>query len=598
VLHHFRGDQYDDGENPEGNLVCYESMLYGMTEYGGSNDNGVVFSIGLDGSSYALDHVFGSITNDGRRPRASLAVHGDSLYGLTPYGGLYNEGVAFKYTPGTEMYAILHHFGSSNDAATPYGSLIVSDGRLYGMGRRGGTNNQGAVFAMDPDGGNYDVLYSFGTITNDGYGPSAQLLAVDDRLYGMTPRGGTGVFFYSGGTIFSIDPDGSDYRQLHAFDWEDREGFFPMGSLISDGSRLYGMASYGGGEGIFSFYYGGTIFSISTEGTGYNTLHRFAMDMESGLSPEGDLLYYANAFYGMTAYGGTHDDGVIFRFQPRMACPDDFDGDGRTDPGVFRQDAGMWYVDRSSDGLLEQQWGWNEAFPVPGDYDGDGTYDVAFYWPHQGMWYLWQSTEGVSVVQWGWTGAVPVPADYDNDFRTDIAVYAPDSGNWYILQSGSGELRVSNWGWDHAVPVPADYDGDQFADVAVYWPESGYWFILYSSGGGLMKNWGWVNAQPVPGDYDGDGRDGIAVHDAENSNWYLLFSDGGSLFTSFGPAHAIPVPGRYDSDNRTDLAAFDQDHGLWTMWLSDNGTIRTNQLGDAATPPIPVQHWINRWFGF
>lgn len=45
--------------------------------------------------------------------------------------------------------------------------------------------------------------------------------------------------------------------------------------------------------------------------------------------------------------------------------PGDYDGDGKTDYAVWRQDTGYWYILRSSDGeAASQQWGTSEDKPM------------------------------------------------------------------------------------------------------------------------------------------------------------------------------------------------------------------------------------------
>ena len=67
----------------------------------------------------------------------------------------------------------------------------------------------------------------------------------------------------------------------------------------------------------------------------------------------------------------------------------DFDGDGKTDPVLWRANEDrtqlVWYISGSRDGFMAIQWGAISptiAFDdrsVPEDYDGDGKWDVAVW---------------------------------------------------------------------------------------------------------------------------------------------------------------------------------------------------------------------------
>ena len=82
------------------------------------------------------------------------------------------------------------------------------------------TGLNGAIFAMNLDGGGYQVLHEFAGKPDDGATPYGSLTLVGSRLYGMTSTGGSGGISGGGsgyGVIFAIDTDGSNYQVLHHF---------------------------------------------------------------------------------------------------------------------------------------------------------------------------------------------------------------------------------------------------------------------------------------------------------------------------------------------------------------------------------------------
>jgi hypothetical protein len=291
---------------------------------------------------------------------------------------------------------------------------------------------------------------------------------------------------------------------------------------------------------------------------------------------------------------GNHDgiarcDIGAVEFGAGAATTLDFDGDGKSDIGIYRD--GTWSIVQSSDGSVVQA-GWGDAgwISVPGDYDGDGKTDLAVYFPTEGVWSIVRSSDGGNtVVIWGAAGWQPVPGDYDGDGKTDIAVYNPTNAAWAILRSSDGSNTGIIWGAPGWQPIPADYDGDGKTDIAVYNPTNAAWAILRSSDGGNTGIiWGAPGWQPVPADYDGDGKTDIAVYNPTNAVWAILrSSDAGNTGIIWGAPGWQPVPADYDGDGKTDIAVYNST-GIWSIIRSSDGGNSVVDLGGAPND-VPIK---------
>lgn len=150
--HHFHGLEAA-GSTPFGSLSLDDNgvRFFGMTKYGGDDNKGVVFTQRTSGGAVALLHEFSGGANDGADPFGSLTVDGSTLYGMTNYGGDADQGVIFTMDSGGNNFDLLHEF-SGSDGANPRGSLILHGDTLYGL-------TDSTVFRINTDGAGFRILH-------------------------------------------------------------------------------------------------------------------------------------------------------------------------------------------------------------------------------------------------------------------------------------------------------------------------------------------------------------------------------------------------------------------------------------------------------
>ncbi|HMJ67928.1 MAG TPA: choice-of-anchor tandem repeat GloVer-containing protein [Cyclobacteriaceae bacterium] len=286
------------GANPYGSFFSDGTFLYGMTIRGGASNAGVLFKIKPDGTGFLNLLDFNSAT--GSFPRASLISDGTFLYGTTTQGGTGLNGTIFRIKPDGTLFAKLADHNGSTSGPQPEGTLALDGSVLYGVRSSGGLGRLGEVFKVTTGGSGFSAVYTFEITGNK---PGGRPIYDGTFLYGMTSAGGV----YDAGTIYKIRPDGTGFTKIFDMDG-DADGDKPYGSLISDGTFLYGMTSQGGANDQ------GTMFKIKTDGTGYIALHDFD-DPVSGSYPSGSLISDGTFLYGITAHGGTMGYGVVFKIK-------------------------------------------------------------------------------------------------------------------------------------------------------------------------------------------------------------------------------------------------------------------------------------------
>jgi uncharacterized repeat protein (TIGR03803 family) len=204
-----------------------------------------------------------------------------------------------------QTFAVLHNFtalkdATNSDGAFPIGELILSGNTLYGTASGGGTNGDGTVFGVNNDGSNFKNLHSFLGHPNDGAYPGAGLILSGNTLYGTANQGGGGNY----GTVFAVNTNASGFTNLYGFT-DGNDGSSPADGLILSGSTLYGTASGGGTNGD------GTVFAVNTNGTSFTNLYGFTGGND-GADPNAGLVLSGNILYGTAPAGGTNGEGTVF----------------------------------------------------------------------------------------------------------------------------------------------------------------------------------------------------------------------------------------------------------------------------------------------
>jgi uncharacterized repeat protein (TIGR03803 family) len=200
LIHSFTGGADGGNPNPLGALA-FDSA---GNLYGGSQDaamgNGLVFEFHHASTGWN-EKILHNFTSDstGRDPLQGMVFDSaGNLYGITNFGGSTNNGTVFELTPtasGPWKETVLYNFQGGTDGASPTGPLTFDPaGNLYGTTVSGGGSGLGTVYELSPGSGGWTetILHSFAGGTGDGSGPQGGVVRdAAGNLYGVTPFGGT-----------------------------------------------------------------------------------------------------------------------------------------------------------------------------------------------------------------------------------------------------------------------------------------------------------------------------------------------------------------------------------------------------------------------
>jgi len=247
VLHSFAGGTTDGCFPYAGLFLDKAGNLYGTTQACGASSFGTVFRLSKSGKETIL-HNFAGGTADGANPLygSLLMDTKGALYGVAQYGGTANQGVVYKLNPGGALRVLYSFAGGTTDGCSPDGTPAMDTlGNLYGTAVACGSSNMGIVWKVNRS-RKEKVLHNFAGGAKDGADPIAGvILDANGNLYGDTQYGGgSGCFGTGCGTVYKVSATGK-LTLLHIF--VGSEGALPFGGVIRDTKgNLYGTAFLGG----------------------------------------------------------------------------------------------------------------------------------------------------------------------------------------------------------------------------------------------------------------------------------------------------------------------------------------------------------------
>jgi len=151
--------------------------------------------------------------------------------------------------------------------------------------------------------------------------PDSLFLGSDGNFYGAAQVSGEGDSAPLGGKVFSLTPTGK-LTVLHTFAPGANKNY-PNGTLpglMSEGpdGKIYGETLYGGNGGCNGYCGYGVLYRVNRDGTGFQVVHKYCSETNCTDGFNGGALVTGTDgnVYGTTYYGGTYNEGTIFKVTP------------------------------------------------------------------------------------------------------------------------------------------------------------------------------------------------------------------------------------------------------------------------------------------
>ena len=333
------------GESPDTLLLGKDGNYYGTTSYGGSNNDGVIFSMNPTTFAETELYDFGASSADVGNPLILIQGSDGNLYGLalalgkitTTANAVMAPVALFKYDMTAKTESVLNVFSATlpvvpevapADTLVPQFALMqASDGNLYGTMYMGGANNAGFLFGYNLTSNTATDLHDFGASSTDAAEPTGGLVqAGNGVLYGVSLQGGQ----YGDGTIYSYSLNASTPAEsvVHSFNVADTGGSQPTSLIVGSNGQLYGAAYSNQSLSATTFNSLGNVFvfnpATSAESVVYdfNSYNSNASNGNNGpIGPMHILQGNDGNLYGVTNGGGVNGVGTVFEVSLSGATP-------------------------------------------------------------------------------------------------------------------------------------------------------------------------------------------------------------------------------------------------------------------------------------
>ena len=369
---------------------------------------------------------------------------------------------------------------------------------------------------------------------------------------------------------FSTDAPGTIYNvDSHSFEFNWGRSNITLNHVYNF-SIVIRVVPNGTSPVIYKPYFGVVLFNGNNRNSGTSgTSTTMPDDM---LPPH---LTYATAsqnvsliwsYYLLFGKGASFDET-----KNKMFYPDRF--------GVFRPSTHLFYLDYNGNGVwngsvVDRQYnfGISGDIPIAGDWDNNGKSEIGVFRNSTHLFYLDYNGNGVwngSVVDrqynFGISGDLPVSGDWNNDGKSEIGVFRNSTHLFYLDYNGNGVWNGSvvdrqyNFGISGDLPISGDWNNDRKSEIGVF-RNSTHLFYLDYNGNGVWNNasvdrqynFGITGDIPISGDWNDDGRTEIGVFRNSTHLFYLDYNGNGAWNNAsvdrqynFGITGDKPVTGKW-----------------------------------------------------
>jgi hypothetical protein len=265
----------------------------------------------------------------------------------------------------------------------------------------------------------------------------------------------------------------------------------------------------------------------STRKTGYINVKNATTKI--GVFRNSTHLFYLDYNGNGVWNGAAVDRQYNFGISGDTPISGDWDNNGKSEIGVFRNSTHLFYLDYNGNGAwngasIDRQYnfGISGDIPVTGDWNADGKSEIGVFRNSIHLFYLdyngngaWNGAVTDKSYNFGLTGDMPVSGDWTSDGKTEIGVFRNSTHLFYLDYNGNGAWngasvdRQYNFGISGDMPVSGDWNTDGRTEIGVFRNSTHLFYLDYNGNGAwngagvdMTYNFGITGDKPVSGKWN------------------------------------------------------------------------------------------------
>ena len=232
------------------------------------------------------------------------------------------------------------------------------------------------------------------------------------------------------------------------------------------------------------------------------------------------------------------------------------------DVGLVDTSTGQWHLRLSPSSQIVFYYGNPGDYPFSGDWNCDGITTPGLYRQSDGYVYLRNSnTSGIADVKFffGDPGDVPLAGDFNGDGCDTVSIYRPSNQTFYIINElGSDDKGLGAADFDFVfgnpddTPFVGDFDGDDVDEVGLYRATTGFMYFRNTLTTGVADKqfyYGNPGDRFVAGDWEKeDGTDSPGIFRPSEAKFYLKYEVAEGVADEsfqFGQTPWLPIAGNW-----------------------------------------------------